>query len=146
MDSFADLIRQALAAREKAYVPYSGFAVGAVLQDTDGRTFCGCNVENGSFGLTICAERSAVFAAVIGGAASFKRLVLVSDVPAYLSPCGACRQVLREFTDTLEIISVNLNGESKTWSIRDLLPDTLDEITRQSFSRSDGSLSTKGPP
>jgi cytidine deaminase len=108
-------------ARERAYAPYSGFHVGAALETADGACFVGANVENASYGLTICAERSAIASAVSFGARKFARLLLVSDAPHPIAPCGACRQVLAEFGLALSIISC-AGVETKEWTIRDLLP------------------------
>jgi cytidine deaminase len=94
-----DLLHQAWEARDQAYAPYSRFAVGAALLATDGRIFTGCNVENLSYGLTICAERVAIGAAIAAGARDFLALAVVADTDVPISPCGACRQVLSEFGD-----------------------------------------------
>ena len=91
------LLAAALAARENAYAPYSKFKVGAAVETADGHIFTGCNVENASYGLTCCAERNAVFAAIGSGARSFKALCVVADTEEPVAPCGACRQVLAEF-------------------------------------------------
>ena len=109
------------AARERAYAPYSTFRVGAAIETDDGTIFAGCNVENASYGLTICAERSAVVAAVSMGQRHFRRMVLVSDAKHPVSPCGACRQVLAEFAPDLPIESCAGN-EVTTWTMRELLP------------------------
>lgn len=115
------LVNAARAAQERAYAPYSRFHVGAALEAEDGRVFVGCNVENASYGLTICAERSAVCAAVSAGARRFRRAVVVSDTDPPAAPCGACRQVLAEFGRDLRIEGV---GPSRTvvWTIGELLP------------------------
>lgn len=116
------LIDSAKAARLQAYAPYSNFQVGAALLAEGGGMFVGCNVENLSYGLTTCAERSAVFAAVSAGCRRFTKLVIVSDSKQPVSPCGACRQVLAEFNEELEIISVNLQGETIPANLSELLP------------------------
>jgi cytidine deaminase len=112
----------AMAARTEAYCPYSGFAVGAALQTEDGRIFSGCNVENASFGLTICAERSALAAAIAAGARRFQKLVIVADADPGVSPCGACRQALAEFGLGLIVEGVGPNS-ARRWTLAELLPD-----------------------
>lgn len=118
-----ELIERALAARRHAYAPYSGFAVGAALLAADGRVFTGCNVENASFGLTCCAERVAVFAAVSAGVRAFHALAVVADTPRPVSPCGACRQVLCEFGAGSRVILANLKGDIRVTTPEELLPD-----------------------
>ena len=125
MDS---LLAQARQARENAYAPYSKFAVGAALRTKSGKVFCGCNVENLSFGLTCCAERNAVFAAVSGGEREFVAIAVVADSKQPVTPCGACRQVLAEFGLDLEVCSGNLQGETYTASLRELLPRAKEGI------------------
>ena len=119
--------RLVLAARgmqEHAYCPYSNYRVGAALETQDGTVFLGCNVENASYGLTICAERAAIFAAVGAGARRFRRIVIATDSEPPAPPCGACRQVLAEFGSELEVESVG-PSQSKRWRIGDLLPDAF---------------------
>jgi cytidine deaminase len=118
------LVEAARAAQEHAYCPYSHYRVGAALETDDGLLFTGCNVENASYGLTICAERSAVFTAVSAGARRFRRIVVATDSEPPGPPCGACRQVLAEFGPELEVESVGPT-QSKRWRIRDLLPDAF---------------------
>lgn len=125
---FPELIEQARAAREKAYAPYSKFAVGASLLTSSGRVFTGCNVENLSFGLTICAERNAMFAAVAAGERKFTKIAIVSDSKTPVSPCGACRQVLAEFGLDLEVCSANLQGDRFKARLDELLPRASEGI------------------
>lgn len=116
------LERIAKKARDLAHAPYSKFRVGAALESTSGKVFSGCNVENISFGLTICAERSAVFAAVSAGVRSFRRIVVVVDSCEPVAPCGACRQVLAEFSENMDIISINLKNKKYRAKLANLLP------------------------
>lgn len=104
-----ELIKSALAAREQAYAPYSQFAVGAALMSVDGQIFQGCNMENASYGLSICAERAALCAAIAAGKREFSAIAIVLDGP-HKSPCGACRQCLAEFGLELEVIALGTDG------------------------------------
>lgn len=116
------LVTQAIEVARRAYAPYSKFLVGAVLVGKDGRIFAGCNVENISFGLTICAERNAVFAAVAAGCRDYEKIVIVADTEVPASPCGACRQVLAEFNPDLKVVLANFRGQSETFPLSELLP------------------------
>ena len=120
------LYERACELRERAYVPYSHFPVGAVLVAEDGRTFEGVNVENGSYGLTICAERVAMFKAISEGHRVFTRIAIVADTAAPTPPCGACRQILWEFGGNLEIQLANMQEEKGTYALKDLLPLPFD--------------------
>jgi cytidine deaminase len=113
-------VQAARAVQQRAYAPYSGFQVGAALEAEDGSVHVGCNVENASYGLTICAERAAVTAAVCAGARRFRRAVVVSDSDPPAAPCGACRQVLAEFGD-YEVMAVG-PARSLRWRVSELLP------------------------
>ena len=118
----ADNLREAArAGPRRAYAPYSRFHVGCALEADDGRVFVGCNVENASYGLTICAERAAVCAAVAAGARRFVRAVVVSDADPPAAPCGACRQVLSEFGRDFPVDGVGPGG-AVHWTIGELLP------------------------
>jgi cytidine deaminase len=120
---FADLIRAASAVRKQAYVPYSGFAVGAAVQCKSGAVFVGSNIENISYGLTICAERIAVASAVVAGQREFVAIAIVADTSEPIVPCGACRQFLAEFAPELIIVSATVRGGQKIEDLSHLLPD-----------------------
>ncbi|MDQ3136256.1 MAG: cytidine deaminase [Gemmatimonadota bacterium] len=115
------LLEAARAVQQRAYAPYSRFRVGCALETDDGRVFVGCNVENASYGLTICAERAAVCAAVAASAQRFRRAVVVSDANPPAAPCGACRQVLSEFGRDLAVEGVSPSAVVR-WTIAELLP------------------------
>jgi cytidine deaminase len=115
------LLAAATAVRLQAYAPYSNFQVGAALLAKDGRIFTGCNVENLSYGLTICAERNALFAAVAAGVREFEAIAIVADTREPVSPCGACRQVMAEFGD-FKIISATLDGKLFESAVGVMLP------------------------
>ena len=112
----------ALAARENAHAPYSNFRVGAALEDEAGKIHTGCNVENATYGLTICAERVAVFKAISEGAKKFRRIAIAADTDDLTPPCGACRQILWEFCGDIEVILVNPQGKQETHQMSALLP------------------------
>ncbi|AXI29805.1 MULTISPECIES: cytidine deaminase [Priestia] len=117
------LIDEAIAASKQAHVPYSQFHVGAALLTTDGKIYRGCNIENASYGLTNCAERTAIFKAVSEGDKQFSAIAVVGDTDGPISPCGACRQVLAEFCDDhTQIILANLKGDFVITNINEILP------------------------
>jgi len=123
------LLDAAWRARDQAWCPYSGFAVGAALEADDGRWFAGCNVENASYGLTVCAERAALSAAIAAGARRFRRIVVVAETDPPVPPCGACRQVLVEFGEDLLVESSNRTAR-RSWRLKDLLPDAFKSSRR----------------
>ena len=120
---YQDLIAKAMAAREKAHVPYSDFAVGAALLAKSGRVYTGCNVENASYGLSICAERTAVFKAVSEGERDFEAVAVVTENG--VTPCGACRQVLMEFGEDIQVIVADETGGYRVFGLRELLPEAF---------------------
>jgi cytidine deaminase len=120
------LLSAALAVRENAFAPYSKFRVGAALEDIDGRIHTGCNVENATYGLTICAERVAVFKAISEGVRKFRRIAVAADTANLTPPCGACRQILWEFCGDVEIVLVNPRGKSEKYQLKELFPKPFD--------------------
>ena len=119
------LYELAAAARENAYAPYSGFRVGAALATCDGKIYTGCNIENASYGATVCAERNALFAAVADGKRDFKALAVVCSGEDFAYPCGICRQVISELAGGARIILENSRNEIKEYDIEELLPDSF---------------------
>lgn len=117
-----ELIARALEARHRAYAPYSDFRVGAAVRVSDGRIFTGCNVENASYGLTICAERTAIATAVAAGARRIVELVVALPTSPPAAPCGLCRQMLAEFADDVPVTMVNEGGETVRTTLGELLP------------------------
>lgn len=128
-----DIEREAIRALESAYAPYSAFRVGAVLEAEDGSRYKGCNVENASYSVTICAERAALAAAVAAGAQSFRRIAIACSGSSPVAPCGMCRQALVEFGTELEVISVTPDGQRTAWRLDSLLPEsfTPEELGRR---------------
>ena len=120
------LVEAALAARNHAHAPFSKFRVGAAVEDDSGRVYTGCNIENATYGLTICAERVAVFKAISEGARTLRRIAVAADTDALTPPCGACRQILWEFCGDAELILVNLRGKTETLRLSDLFPRPFD--------------------
>lgn len=120
------LINAASRARENAYTPYSNFRVGAAIRAKSGRIFTGCNIENSTFGLTLCAERVAVFKALSEGERDFDAVAVVADTERLTPPCGACRQILWEFCRDADVILANLSGQIATRRISGLLPEAFD--------------------
>ena len=120
------LVTAALGVRRNAHAPFSKFQVGAAIEDDAGRVHTGCNVENATYGLTMCAERVAVFKAISEGARKFRRIAVAADTDILTPPCGACRQILWEFCGDIEIILANPRGRTETLHLRELFPRPFD--------------------
>ena len=120
------LIQAARDVRERAHAPYSGFKVGAAIEDENGQVFTGCNVENASYGLSVCAETAAVLKAISEGAAKLKRIAVVADSSTLTPPCGACRQILWEFCGDLELTMANLSDKEETVLMKQIFPRPFD--------------------
>ena len=120
------LIDIAVQARERAFAPFSDFRVGVAVETDDGEVYTGCNVESASYGLTVCAERVAIWKAISEGARCFGRLVIVADTEKLTPPCGTCRQIIWEHCRNTTIVLANLRGETETIDIRELLPRAFD--------------------
>jgi len=120
------LVSAAIQVRENAHAPFSHFKVGAAVQDDAGRIHTGCNVENATYGLTVCAERVAIFKAVSEGARRFARVAVAADTEVLTPPCGACRQILWEFCGDVEIVLSNLAGKTETINLGALFPRAFD--------------------
>jgi cytidine deaminase len=122
------LIEMAKKAREKAYVPYSKFKVGAALLTEDGKVYHGCNIENAAYSMCNCAERTALFAAYAQGDRTFKKLAVIADTPGPVSPCGACRQVISELCPSdMEVILSSMDGQVKKITVAELLPGAFSQ-------------------
>ncbi len=126
------LINAAVAAREKAYAPYSNFRVGAAILTKEGRYYTGCNVENVSYGLTCCAERVALFKAVSDGERDFEAIAITAGTDEYCAPCGACRQALAEFGASIKVFMTNRAGDYRLLTVAELLPEAFDPKTLNS--------------
>ena len=120
------LIEAAARARQNAHAPFSNFKVGAAVTTKSGKIYTGCNVENASYGLTICAERVAIFKAISEGETEFTNIAVVADTPELTPPCGACRQIIWEFCGDVPITMGNLAGETETLQMKELLPRAFD--------------------
>ena len=125
-DSNNQLIETAKAARVQSLAPFSKFLVGAALQTKAGKVYTGCNIESASYGLTVCAERVAIWKALSEGEREFTDLVVVADTEALTPPCGTCRQIIWEFAKHAKIVLANLRGQREEISIKDLLPRAFD--------------------
>jgi cytidine deaminase len=123
---YTRLAARAGEAKRNSYSPYSRFRVGAALLTTDGKIYTGCNVENSSYGLTVCAERTALFKAVSEGEHSFKALAIASDEDTFTPPCGACRQVIYELAGNIDIVLTKTDGSYQTKKMLSLLPHPFD--------------------
>ncbi|GAC1618454.1 MAG: cytidine deaminase [Candidatus Acidiferrum sp.] len=126
MIEYETLILTARQARENAHAPYSNFRVGAAVRATSGRIFGGCNVENATYGLTICAERVAIFKAISEGERGFNAIAVVTDTETLTPPCGACRQLIWELCGDVPVILSNLKGKSEVMQMRELFPKPFD--------------------
>ena len=125
-ENFDALIAAATNVREKSVAPFSKFLVGAALETDDGKVYTGCNIESASFGLTVCAERVAIWKALSEGERNFKALAIVADTESLTPPCGTCRQIIWEFCKHATIILANRRGQIERMQVRDLLPRAFD--------------------
>ena len=121
-----ELIDAAIAVRENAYAPFSEFRVGAALETEDGEIISGCNVESASYGLTVCAERVAIWKAISQGKRKIKHIAVVADTEELTPPCGVCRQIIWEFGGDIPVILANLKGKTEVVQMKDLLPRAFD--------------------
>jgi cytidine deaminase len=126
MSDYEQLIAAAKQSRENAHAPYSNFRVGAAVRAISGRIFAGCNVENATYGLTVCAERIALFKAISEGERGFDAIAVVTDTDTLTPPCGACRQLIWEFCGDVPVILCNLKGKTETTPMKDLFPKPFD--------------------
>jgi len=126
MDKDLELIEAAKKVRELAYAPYSNFRVGAAVRTKGGKIFTGCNIESASYGLTVCAERIAIWKAVSEGEKEFEQIAVVADTRELTPPCGVCRQILWEFCGDMPVTFANLKGDVETVQMKDLLPRAFD--------------------
>jgi cytidine deaminase len=120
------LAKAALGAREHAHAVFSDFKVGAALEDVSGAVHTGCNIENATYGLTMCAERVAVFKAMSEGSRRFRRIAVAADTDVLTPPCGSCRQILWEFCGDIEVVLVNPRGKTESFRMKELFPRPFD--------------------
>jgi cytidine deaminase len=125
-DDFQPLIQAALRARLQSVAPFSNFLVGAAVKTENGKVYQGCNIESASYGLTVCAERVAIWKALSEGERNFTALAVVADTEVLTPPCGTCRQIIWEFAKGASIVFANLQGDSETFQVADLLPRAFD--------------------
>jgi cytidine deaminase len=125
-ESLQELVETAKTARLRSIAPFSNFLVGAAVRTEGGKVYTGCNVESASYGLTVCAERVAIWKALSEGERQFTELAIVADTGTLTPPCGTCRQIIWEFCKNATIVLANLRGETQTVSIRELLPRAFD--------------------
>lgn len=121
-----ELIEAATAVRENAYAPFSNFRVGSALETEDGEVIAGCNVESASYGLTVCAERVAIWKAISLGKRKIKQIAVVADTEELTPPCGVCRQIIWEFGGDIPVVLANLHGKVETMQMKELLPRAFD--------------------
>lgn len=133
--NYKTLSRRALAARRFSYSPYSHFRVGAALLTSTGKVFTGCNIENSSYGLTICAERTALFKAVSEGHKKFKALAIASDESGFTPPCGACRQVIIDLAGNIDVILTKRDGKTEVIKMAELLPHAFTKKNLDRFTK-----------
>lgn len=126
MEKKDELIAEATRVRENAYAPFSDFRVGSALETESGEIIAGCNVESASYGLTVCAERVAIWKAISEGKRKIKHIAVVADTEELTPPCGVCRQIIWEFGGDIPVIMANLNGKVETVQMKDLLPRAFD--------------------
>ena len=131
MKDWTSLLSKALEARDRAIAPYSKFKVGSAIQTSDGRVIQGCNIENASFGLTVCAERVALLTALAGGERSFEAIAVATAVTEPATPCGPCRQLLWEYCGDIEVILGNPGGIEKKYRLSELLPHPFTHIPEE---------------
>jgi cytidine deaminase len=129
MSEYNALIAAAKISRGHAHAKFSNFRVGAALRTTSGKIYGGCNVENATYGLTVCAERVALFKAISEGEREFNAIAVVTDTDALTPPCGACRQLIWEFCGNVPVILANLSGQTETISMRELFPKPFDSAS-----------------